>query len=215
MSKPTRSPHQKAVKATGNSTLVNEGESIPITILSASKDSAGNDRARIELNLADAPAPRRRFAADAFTILARDDFYHLIFMQRRVNGSQIRAMVDIHMTIEAVVGFASSVVLRQAITDYSSPFELATLLEPEQTVTLAANYARVASGPNGACIDFYLASQFSVTHALSSNHIHLEGEVRIITSQHVFEGFFRALLEMTKSLRAAVESEVGTERKIR
>lgn len=214
MAKQPHSTNRKSAPIPARAALVNEGEPVPITILEPINNDAGNVTARMQLPLSVAQAPRRRFTADAFAILSRDDSYHLIFLQRRVDGSQIRAMVDVQMTTQAVNAFADGIKLEKLTGPYSSPFDLAKLQEPEQTVTLSANYARSASSPNGSCIDFYFASQFSLMEAIHTKQIHLEGEVRIVTSSCVFEGLMRTLSDLKKFHSGSNELPTTYERKV-
>lgn len=215
MSKQAHSQNRKTGPISGHASLVNEGEPIPVVILDELSNSEGIQSARIELKLNSANAPRRRFTADAFVVLPRDDSYHLIFLQRRVNGSEIRAMVDIQMTIDSAVDFANSLVIATSNAGYASSFEIETLQEPEQVVTLSANYVRAASGPSGACIDFFLASPYSLAEGLHTKQLYLEGEVRIMTSPYVYEGFMRVLLDATKSPNKPLDPDVGFEQKVK
>lgn len=196
MAKQKSTPARKATQALRPPfSSVNEGDPLEIQVQEQIVDGAGETLLKMSLDLGSAPAPRRRFVADGFSIVVRDETYHLIFLQHRVDGNSLRAMVDIQMAENSVRDFLQSTALYSHASVRISATQVSQ--EPDQTVALAANFVRAAVGPGGACIDFYLASAFSMVAVANSHPLHLEAEVRIITSQNVHAGFIEGIRSAT------------------
>jgi len=159
------------------------------------------------------PAPGRKFTADAFSIVLRDDVFHLIFAQRRIGGSQLRAMVDVQMSELNALSFARTLFVNE-VPPNTNPLGAEPLHitdEPEQTATVSATMARGAAGPTGACIDFYFASAYSVRAMQNQPKLYLEPEVRIVTNYTTYLGFSASV--RTKAglspLASGVEGPLG------
>lgn len=149
------------------------------------------------MDLQSAPAPRRKFVADAFSILVRDHNYHLVFIQRRIDGKKFRAIVDVQIPADAASSLANSFQYAEVPPTIANSIEV---LEepPEQTITLAASFARSAAAGSNCCIDFYYTSPFAVRVVQQIQELHAEPEVRIVLSDFVYHGFVSALREILK-----------------
>ncbi len=187
--KPPAQP-QRSQSAKVKFSMENEGIPVSVQITSHAETGTG-----FTVDLNSLPAPERRFTADAFSIVIRDDVFHLVFMQRRIGMPMLRAIVDVQMTDINALAFAKALLFknipRMVIPEGIAPLD--TFEEPEQAATLTAAFARATAGPSGACIDFYFASAYSFSALTEHSKFYMEPEVRIVTSYKTYVGFSAAL----------------------
>ncbi|MEJ5989092.1 hypothetical protein WG902_03765 [Ramlibacter sp. PS3R-8] len=149
--------------------------------------------AQINMDLAGAPAPARKFVSDGFSVRPRPELgmVRMLFFQSKLDGSP-RALLDVHLTAESLRDWIRT--NAQVIPPDGfgvAPSEITS--EPEQSVSMAANFLRVGSNPNGASVDFYYASPVSLQRAIDDRVIRMEPVVRVQMPPQVFAGIMRSL----------------------
>lgn len=164
----------------------------------------GKSVTNIGANLAAASVPDRKYVADACAISYQRETVKLIFAQERFDGKGLRSAIVIHMSPRAVVQMLGMFdgPLKQAFEENAqaegiSPEPMANFeSEPPQVAALSANLAVAAASGREACMDFYLASPFSLGAATQSRKLALDGVVRVELSTALFFGVIEALREL-------------------
>lgn len=140
------------------------------------------------IDLARAPVPGRRYAADLATVLYKNEYVKMIFSQEKISLSStaLRTMLVVHIAPEAAKEFLSKLqgispsldeIATQSNIKPESLFEIEE--EPEQTVAFAANMASAAIIGRESCLDFYHASAFVLANITKSKKAMVEPVVRV------------------------------------
>lgn len=130
----------------------------------------GTSLVEFSFSLEEAPVPERRYVADATLAVKTEDHVQIIFGQFKVGGRDLRSMVVIKMSFDAVRAFLNSCVqftpsLRAAVEHggvHVPPCLVAPREEPSQAVVLAANLIAAAFSGREAALDLYNSSPFAV-----------------------------------------------------
>ena len=179
-------------------------------VISHATDVGGQSSVLMSLDISNAPAPERKYAADTCSVLVKGSTVKLLFGQQRVSGGGLRSMVVIHMTPNGVQQFLGSVaqVKDPSFADIAKresikPDELPKALEeppPGQTVGLTANLLVTAVSGDAACIDFYQASPFVMTAlARAPKKMALDPVVRVDLATSLFFGLVTELQKIARS----------------
>lgn len=149
-----------------------------------------------EIDLNTAAAPARKFVADAFNIQKNGASYRLLFGQTKIDGSGLRALIDLQATAQALTQLADTM-FPMPIAEGSARAGLYEMTsEPAQAIAVNANFFRISFGPMGACIDCYYASPFSMQAGAKSGNLQLEGALRIQTNEELFLTVVDAILSL-------------------
>lgn len=165
--------------------LEGEGDLVEANITS-SQLQENTEKHDFNVNLIKASAPSRKFVADGFNVVAGVRLVRLLFIQTKIDGVTPRALLDIHVSRHAAIEFLGGTLMGMpdTMTDMPVPFELSN--EPDQTVALQANLFRASVGPQGACLDCFYASPFSMQAMKENKGIYMEGVVRVQFPDSVF-----------------------------
>lgn len=158
------------------------------------------------LDLATAPVPSRRYAADVCFVELEDGAVKFVFGQRGL--SDFESALIVRMNPHAARQFLDS------LREMNSPSikELAAMVDAEmrpqrkigearQSVGVVANIAAVALTTWEGCIDFYHASAFAFrAFARKSGHLEVEPVVRVDLSMGLFLGLVDALERLASQL---------------
>jgi hypothetical protein len=130
-----------------------------------------------QVDIASAPVPDRKYAADGIGILERDGEYKLIFVQRELVGEGYVSMLVVHMSQDAIDRIADAVSnLMPGITQFLEGAKIAVGdfvdlgHKAAQTVGFAANIVACGYASREATMDFYQTSSFAWEHAMKSQH---------------------------------------------
>lgn len=190
-------------KNTQQTTRKGEGE--PLGILRQS--SGGSGVASLDLDLSNLPVPERRYTADVAGLLQSKSLVRMLFGQTKVDGIQIRSMLDVHFSMAGITRFLNTTqalepvfehlklnygVTRSDLTDFSD--------EPNQTIGLTANIVMSSCSEWESCLDFYQISPFSIAAAQKGGGLSADQVVRVSLPTDLFMG-------MIESLKLIVESQ--------
>jgi len=153
-----------------------DGEGAAVSATAVRQEGGPPGEVMLHLELNNAPAPTRSFVADGVNLIQHGDVFHLVFLQNRLDGKSVRALLDVHMTERALLSLAKgmSVIAPDKPGNFSEISE-----EPEQAIAFAANFARIAHNITGCVFDFFYASPFSLQASSGTSQLHLEGVVRV------------------------------------
>lgn len=138
-----------------------------------------------QANMAAAGAPEEVFAADTLNIVRKDSSYRLAFSMSKLYGTGARALVEVVMSDLAAKAFADSLEQLSNKEGEAAPL-LALEQEPENSVGLVANFARISTNELATVLDFYFVSPLSMEQAAKSQTIHYKDVVRISTVPAIF-----------------------------
>jgi len=195
----------------------NEGH--PVAMVAMGKSQSG-DAVTFGLDMASAPVPQRRYAADVCSVDMRDGDVRFIFAQRglregfdsalvvRLNPLAARQFLD---TTKAMRG-PSTEEIAAKVGATLRPMEAAQ--EAKQMVGVVANFIAVAVAGWEACLDFYHASAFAMRAVdTKKNQLELEPVVRVDLNTGSFMGMVRGLDQLAEYLPESKyygESDDGT-----
>lgn len=162
--------------------------------------------------LADAPAPDRRYLADAYSLTPAIEGCRFLFAQEKI-GRGLRSLVVVHMSGESLQRFVDSTPgLPLPDEHFSSPKQDAPIIvdvEPDQTVAFRANLVAVAVSNGETCMDFYQLSPFAMHAVQNGGRLQVSALVRV----ELRTGQFFALLKEIKKAGYKPQPEgVGYER---
>jgi hypothetical protein len=166
----------------------------------------------LNLDLAMAPVPEKRYVADVASVIYADDVVQLLFGQRKVGRIEaLRSLIVVQMTSTAAGQFLKTLATwepgaRQWLDLNGIRAQLSQIQEePEQTVTLFANIVGLAFAGREACVDFYHASPFSLHYVQQNKKMAVEPVVRVMLTT----GLAIALVDRVREISAAFPAERG------
>lgn len=170
------------------STLIRPGEGTLLDIVPAADvQPTGSTSISIGIRLSDAPVPDRKYVADICCILKTNGHFKLLFGQQRVDSTELRSLLVIHMSndgvkrvLESFQGMSKPTY--QELVDALN-FEAEDLSdcpkEPNQTVALSANLGICGISGAESCFDFFQASPFAIVAAPKAKKLALDPVVRV------------------------------------
>ncbi len=191
-------------------TFVRNGEGALVdAVPSAVATPDGKTVVSVNINLANAPVPDRRYVSDIASVLYKrgDGAIKLVFGQEKISGSSFRSLLIIHMSTSAARHFISSLrtMSNPSLTEITErvgvkPEPLSTITdEPEQTVAFASNVVLAAVSGMDACLDFYQISSFSIAHAQVSRKVGADPVVRVDIRSALLLSLLHELSELESS----------------
>ena len=172
----------------------------------------GTSSLELNMDLALAPVPEKRYVADVASIIYATDVLQLLFGQKRIGRSDtLRSLIVVQMTSTAAGQFLRTLTTwepgaRKWIELNDIHAELSEIEnEPEQTVTLFANIVGMAFAGREACIDFYHASPFSLHYVQQNKKMSIESVVRVMLGT----GLAIALVDKIREVSAKFPVERG------
>jgi len=161
----------------------------------------------LALDLKQAPAPERRYLTDVFAVTPSPAGCKLLFGQEKINSSELRSLLVIHVAWKTAEQFVASTdkmgapnlqeLIRLAHTEIELPAEITK--EPDQTVALRANVMGVAVALGEAAIDFYDISAFSMHRANAGGKVQLNPVVRVEVRSGQLAGLVEAVRQLVKT----------------
>ena len=176
------------------------------------RDVSGANATRMTANISQVPVPNKRYSADTCFVGFSHETVKLLFAQEKFNSEDLRTLIIVKMSTEAMVRFLES-------CDEASPSfeEFATQAgikseelgpfkaEPTETVALDANFALVAMSGREACIDFYHSSAFAIGASKRTNKLALDPVVRVDLRTSLFLGLLHEAAAIVKTHSAMVD----------
>jgi hypothetical protein len=172
-----------------NRTFTRAGEGTPVSVaITHSVGANGMTEISMSIQLAEAPVPDRRYAADFVSIVYKDDVVKLIFGQEKLSSTEVRSCVVVALNLH------DASLLLKTIEDMANPsldeiFQAshATVVpkireikeEPAQTIALSANFVLAASSGRSSCMDFYSVSAFAFAETQKTKKVPVDPVVRI------------------------------------
>lgn len=193
------------------------GIAIPVTTrrITLRDGTAGEE---LSLSLKDAEVPDRSYFGQECSAKYADDVLLIAFAQPKLGGD-LRTLLMISMPTPAAAQFIRSVekMSDPTLSDIATNVKVQEgsllefpAIEPEQTVTLAANIVAVAVSGHETCLDFYHASAFSYLHLRQTKNMYLEPVVRVNTRTSLMLALMRRLKEIAVRFPPHVHVLEGT-----
>ncbi|GAA0846703.1 hypothetical protein GCM10009080_47360 [Cupriavidus pauculus] len=163
-----------------------KGDGTAIDVVHRTSGAGDGAVVQVGLDLNDAPVPARRYVADVGSVVQSRGEVKVIFGQEKVGTSALRSMLIVQMSaagtsqfLQSFAGLSPSVD-EIARTVGAVPEQLSEgMVEPEQAVSFAANFAAAAIAGQEACLDFYHASPFSLRSVHFIKKLSVEPVVRV------------------------------------
>lgn len=177
-------------KGVGKAYTIRAGEGAPVGVqVSRLADGDGSGIA-FAVEVAAAPVPDRRYAADVAGAIVSEKLTRLFFGQTKLVGSELRSLLVVHMGLSATARFLeNSEGLIASIREYCERAKVALEpqqvleAEPNQVVAVEANILGVTFAASEATIDCYHLAPDSI-HRLkvagTASEIGLDPVVRIM-----------------------------------
>lgn len=167
--------------------------------------SDGTTSTAFSLDFGATPVPDRKYVADVASVIEAPDGIRLLFAQRRLDKG-LRSLLVVHISVDALKNFASSVVdlLEKVDDNRLGPKDIpltAIKEEPAQTVAFNANF--VVSGYAGteATMDFLFSSAFVLDHvAKNGNQIAVEPIVRVVLPTRLMLNVMKEATDISKKM---------------
>lgn len=165
----------------------------------------------LSIDLASAPVPDRRYAAEVGAVVQSQDMLRILFGQTKAIGKGLSSLLIIHVSFRAARAFlhsASGVVknasdhLAKYNVEKASLLELEGQTEPTQTATVEANVIAAAFAGREACIDFYHASSFALHGFGITGKFYADPTVRVTLAVPLFIAIYEWLLSHKNELPA-------------
>lgn len=205
-----------AKKSTGALSVIRPGEGTCVDLqFSAVDDVGGQGATRFTADISAFPVPAKRYSADvAFVGYSRETVKVLFGQERYQEGGELRTLLIVKMTPQAVAKFLLSV------DDASPPFGeiadqggyepealVAFSNEPKDTVAFDANW--ILAGVNGreGCCDFYHASPFAMAATAKTKKLAVDPVVRVDLRASLLLGVVKELRKLLNSLPPQVAKE--------
>lgn len=210
------SKSSKSQRHPGLVTRPNEGVGNIDVIRNIVPMSDGTSTTVVEISLANAPVPDRRYVADAATVIFSKGTVKLVFAQETITET-LRSMLIIQMSTAGVRQFLSSL-KKMNNTDFDTLVKSLNIEheelftpenEPEQTVALAANMVATAISGNEACLDFYSASAFVMANLATSNKVPVDPVVRVDLRTSLMVALVEKLRELEHNFLAEPKAAVA------
>lgn len=159
----------------------------------------------LSFDLTQAPVPDRRYVSGRVAVVRDPEEVLLCFGQKKVGSSELRSLLEIHVSFEGIHRFLRSVdefeptardFVRRAGVLVPEPLDLAR--EPEQTVALTANIIGASFSGRDACLDFYHSSAFAALIVKSGGPFMIDPVVRVTLTI----GQILGIIEGAKALQA-------------
>lgn len=150
--------------------------------------TTGRSISQMGINLARAPVPDRKYAADTCSVSYANQTIRISFGQQRLNNDgKLRSLVVVLLSPPSIAEFIKSThsVVNPSFAEIAERVgfvaeELPKLREePDQSIALAANMILVAMSGFDSCLDFYQASPFAIRTAAHTHKLAVEAVVRI------------------------------------
>lgn len=125
------------------------------------------ETARLTLNLAQLPAPQRRYLAEVVEVCSTNGMIQLMFGQRKVGSESLRSLIIVTMFPQVMRDFLGTCEpMKPSLEEYFAKgaprLELSRIVEePTQTVALTATLIAVAFVGEETCLDCYSISPFA------------------------------------------------------
>jgi hypothetical protein len=204
----TKAPHRAVVTASYES-RPGEGSVVSLTPKMVTTKSGAHIQV-LQANMAAAPVPDRKYAANVANAALRRGEVELMFGQERVGSVGLRSLVLVSIGATPIRAFLASLdrmgdgkvklsdIARNAGT---SPEQLVDIHEePLQTILLRANQIVVAIADDEVCLDFFQASAFSVHDAQRTHKLSVDAIVRIEFRLSLLLGLVKRLTELERQL---------------
>jgi hypothetical protein len=144
----------------------------------------------VGLDLAHAPVPARRYAAELCQVTLFDNELRLTFAQRTPSGKDLDSVLVLRLNPKAALGFVDSVEQMNnpgiAAIAKSTGVEAEKLhvidsnpVHPGNFANMIANFVAVGVSEYEACMDFYHASAFSMGSMKTGGTLDMEPKVRV------------------------------------
>lgn len=181
-------------EASQSLTRTGEGSLVTATVTN-SVGVNGTTLTSMTLNLAEAPVPDRRYAADFVSVVYKDDVVKLVFGQEKLGSSDVRSCVVIAFNTHDARFFLQSVrdmknpsldevVVQSNIT--TIPAMRAVDVEPAQTIALSGNFIMAGCTGRSSCMDIYSVSAFAFANVQKTKKIPVDPVVRIdLSTAHI------------------------------
>jgi hypothetical protein len=172
----------------------------------------GTTSLELNMDLALAPVPEKRYVADVASITYADDVLQILFGQKKIGQSdELRSLIVVQMTSTAARQFLKTLTTWEPgarkwaeLNDIHA--ELTEVeKEPPQTVTLFANIVGLAFAGREACMDFYHASPFALHYVQQNKKMSVEPVVRVMLGT----GLALALVDKIRDVSAKFSIERG------
>lgn len=161
-----------------------QGEGYPLTVSSRASGDPG--KTTLEFSLHELPVPDRRYVADVASVIRANGFVRMLFGQTKIDGVQLRSLLDIHFPISAISRFLGTAkALEVAFDELKSSSEFSPVYlsdikdEPEQTIGLTANILMASCSGEESCMDLYQISPYSVAEVKKGRGLSADPVVRV------------------------------------
>lgn len=196
------SSRNRGQRAVGPKMRPGEGTIIQLSPNTANAGPPGS----FQVDVASAPVPERRFAADVYGVVRNRSVIKLYFGQCPIPGAELEALLVINMNCFAVANSITAVDAMKA-PNLKEIAELEKLLAappisvktvPKQTATMTATITLAAIAGQDASVDFFKSSPFAMASAKDSGMLAVEPVVRVDMPSELFIG----LIEQMRILSA-------------
>jgi hypothetical protein len=175
---------------------------VPIQVLETQKMPNGQTSLVVNMDISDAPAPSAKFVADRFCIARDQEDWRIVFAQSTIDGSGVRAIVDLHMPQVDYRAMADNFMVIPSSERAAKPFALQK--EPAETVAVYANIGRAGHGPHGGFADFFAIAPppFGAAQA-DPKEVVIEPVVRIVMPEAMLFGLVDEMRRLRQEKRDA------------
>lgn len=169
------------------------------------------------INMAKAPVPQRRYAAELCTVSFGKNEAKFIFAQTGLGDDSLDSALVIRMSPVALTQFA------QSLHDMTSPTiaEICNLTnivpeeiseiksKPQQMANMVANICSVAVAGHETCLDFYHASAFATKKSESTDELEVEPVVRVDLRTALFVPLIACIFSIESEILTRLTGEMA------
>lgn len=160
------------------------------------------------LDIAKAPVPQRRYAADECSVVFDGREARLIFAQRCLIGGEFDSALVVRFNPLAITQFAHSMDtmndpnLDTIVGLLAYPAEELSVftVKPLHMANVFANLVAVAIASHETCLDFYHASAFAIHKSASHTTLEVEPVVRVDMRTTLFAAMMRKIQEIATQI---------------
>ncbi|PIG29380.1 hypothetical protein CLU93_3688 [Janthinobacterium sp. 35] len=189
MSKPKVSSRQVAkqpastlLKSIMSSQERSEGHPIPIQTLGVTESGD----TKYSIDVASAPMPQRRYAAEMCSMTFNDFDAKIVFAQSCLVPDGLDSALVIRMSPQALIelaesfaGFSEKIALLKTQLGFKEDPLVVIDKRPHNMATAVANICSVAIAGHESCLDFYHASAFAMGKSRTNSSLDIEPVVRV------------------------------------
>ena len=216
MSKKSSAPYAPPAKSAVSSPFLpvrpraGEGHSITMKVKAVTRTGESGTMT-FGIDLADAPVPSRRYAAELATVEVRDNELRLFFAQRSPFGNDFDSVLVMRLNPRAAANLIRSIDemgspsledIQRAIKVEPEPLikELKNPVHPGNVANMVANFVAVAIAEFETCLDFYHSSAFVMGVISTKGSIEMEPKVRVDIRTALFISLISKIREISPSL---------------